>query len=240
MGRRIFHGMISNLKRIGHFEYVPMPGADKATQEPFRMAISYLYQAFGEGVYRLNIGFINKHQINLAEFITLGKLKPILTSSVGRLFDAVSAILGICDRITYEAQAAIRLQMFAERSKTSTSYVFDIFDDGNMLIVNSNKVMEQIVWDLKNYISREDIARKFHNGLAHAVERACVAVHSNTKTNTVCLCGGVFQNKLLLELTAGRLRNKKFVVFFNEVLPANDGSISLGQAAIANAHYKAK
>jgi hydrogenase maturation protein HypF len=234
-GGEFFHGPLTNIKRIGHLEYVPMPGGDKATQEPFRMAISYLYQAFDESIYRLNIGFINKYQTKLQDFIAVAKLKPILTSSAGRLFDAISAILGICDIITYEAQAAIRLQMFAERSKTSGAYRFNIFEEQTMLIVNSQQALEQIVTDLKNYVSREDIARKFHNGLADVTVRMCVAIRKKTKTKTVCLSGGVFQNKLLHELITTRLRKEKFIVYYNELLPANDGAISLGQAALANA-----
>jgi len=234
-GGEFFHGTLSNLKRAGRLEYVAMPGGDKATQEPFRMAISYLYQAFGEDIYRLNIGFINKYQNSLADFITLAKLKPVLTSSAGRLFDAVSAILGICDRITYEAQAAIRLQMFAERSRTTKAYRFDIFEEENMLVADSGPMLEQLVKDLRAYVSREDIARKFHNGLAGLIARMCRAIRARTKTDTACLCGGVFQNKILLETTAGHLRKDKFIVYYNEVLPSNDGAVSLGQAALANA-----
>jgi hydrogenase maturation protein HypF len=234
-GGEFFHGTLASVKRIGHFEYAPMPGGDKATQEPLRMAISYLYQAFGEEIYSLNIGFTNKFQNKLSDFITVSKLHPVLTSSVGRLFDAISAILGICDIITYEAQAAIKLQMFAERSKTGSAYNFTIFEEKKMLIVSSQQALEQIVDDLKAYVSREDISRKFHNGLADVALRMCAAVRAKTKTNIVCLSGGVFQNKLLLELIAGQLRKKKFTVYYNEVLPANDGAISLGQAALANA-----
>jgi hydrogenase maturation protein HypF len=233
-GGEFFHGTLANIKRAGHLEYVAMPGGDKATQEPLRMAISYLYQAFGEDIYRLNIGFINKYQEKLADFITVAKLHPVLTSSAGRLFDAISTILGICDIITYEAQAAIRLQMFAERSKTNKAYHFNIFEEEDVLIVSSQKALEQMVADLKNYVSREDIARKFHNGLADAAVRVCSALRLKTKTGTVCLSGGVFQNKLLLESIAAGLRNKKFKVFYNELLPANDGAISLGQAILAN------
>jgi hydrogenase maturation protein HypF len=234
-GGEFFHGTLTGLKRIGHLEYVPMPGGDKATQEPFRMAISYLYQAFGEGIYRLNIGFINKFQNKLSDFITVAKLHPVLTSSAGRLFDAVSAILGICDIITYEAQAAIRLQMFAERSKTDKAYRFAINEENGELVINSKQALEQIVADLRAYVSREDIARAFHNGLADVIARVCSAIRKKTKTGTVCLSGGVFQNKLLLELAAGLLRKEKFTVYYNEVLPTNDGAIALGQTAIANA-----
>jgi hydrogenase maturation protein HypF len=233
-GGEFFHGTLSNIKRVGHLEYVPMPGADKATQEPFRMAISYLYQAFNEGIYRLNIGFINKYQSKLSDFITVAKLRPVLTSSAGRLFDAISAILGICDIITYEAQAAIRLQMFAERSKTNAAYRFNIFEEDGMLIVSSQQALEQIVTDLKKYVSREDIARRFHNGLADAAVRMCIVIRKKTKTSAVCLSGGVFQNRLLHELITQQLRKNKFTVYYNELLPANDGAIALGQAAIAN------
>ncbi|MFA6384986.1 MAG: carbamoyltransferase HypF [Candidatus Omnitrophota bacterium] len=234
-GGEFFHGSLSNIKRYGHFEYVPMPGGDKATKEPLRMAISYLYQAFGENIYRLDIGFINKFQSKLSDFITVAKLHPVLTSSAGRLFDAISAILGICDIITYEAQAAVKLQMFAERSETKKAYHFTIREENNMLVIGSRRALEQIVSDLRGYVSREDIARGFHNGLADVTARMCAAIRKKTSTGAVCLSGGVFQNKLLLELTARRLRKAKFTVYYNEVLPANDGAIALGQTAIANA-----
>jgi len=233
-GGEFFHGTPANIKRAGHLEYVAMPGGDKATKEPFRMAISHLYQAFGEGIYRLNIGFINKYQNKLSDFITVAKLRPILTSSAGRLFDAVSAILGICDIITYEAQAAIKLQMLAERSKTNKEYRFAIYEENNMLIISSQRALEQIVADLRSYVSREDIARAFHNGLADVIARMCDAIRKKTKTRSACLSGGVFQNKLLLELTVERLRKEKFEVYYNEVLPSNDGAIALGQAVIAS------
>jgi hydrogenase maturation protein HypF len=210
-----------------------MPGADKATQEPFRMAISYLYQAFGEDIYRLDIGFINRYQNKLSDFITVAKLRPVLTSSAGRLFDAISAILGICDIITYEAQAAIRLQMFAERSNTGKAYHFNIYEEDSMLVISSEDTMKQIVSDLKKFVSREEIARKFHNGLADVTLRMCGIIRKKTKTSCVCLSGGVFQNKLLHETTVKLLRKDKFTVYYNELLPANDGAIALGQAAIA-------
>lgn len=234
-GGEFFHGTAAKLRRAGRLEYIPMPGGDKATKEPFRMAISYLYRAFGENIYRLDIGFINRYQTKLADFITVSKLRPILTSSAGRLFDAVSSILGICDVITYEAQAAVRLQMFAERSRTAKEYRFGVNAEKGLLVIESGPAMEQITRDLRAYVSREEIARKFHNGFASATVEACRLIREKTGTGAVCLSGGVFQNKLLLESVVYKLRKKGFSVYFNELLPANDGAISLGQAAAINA-----
>jgi hydrogenase maturation protein HypF len=234
-GGEIFIGNLKKFNRAGHLEYIPMPGGDKATQEPYRMAISYLYKTFAENIYKLKIPFIAKHKSQLNHIIQAAKINPIYTSSIGRLFDAVSALLGICDIITYEAQGAIRLQMFAERSRTQRSYNFTLKKDGPDLIIKTNTVIRQIVSDLRKRVPREDIARKFHKGIAKITLKVCLVLRKKNQLNSVAISGGVFQNKLLLETLVKILRQNKFKVYFNELLPTNDGAISLGQVAIANA-----
>ncbi|MDD5347693.1 MAG: carbamoyltransferase HypF [Candidatus Omnitrophica bacterium] len=234
-GGEFFFGDLKRFVRAGHLAYVAMPGGDKATQEPFRMAISYLHRTFGDGMYRLPIDFITAHRDRLEQITRLSRLHPILTSSAGRLFDAVSALAGICDIITYEAQAAIRLQMYAERSKTRAAYDFTFEYCGPAFTMQSNAAIRRIVTALERRVPKETIARKFHTGLAAACRSACEELRRRTRINTVCLSGGVFQNKLFLELTAARLRERKFTVYYNELLPTNDGAIALGQAALANA-----
>jgi hydrogenase maturation protein HypF len=233
-GGEFFTGSLNGFKRASHLEYVPMPGGDMATQQPYRMGISYLYNAFGRDMEKLKIGFIRKHRPKINEIINAAEINPVFTSSAGRLFDAVSSILGICDIITYEAQAAIRLQMFAEKSKTEKSYRFLIQKSENGFLINSIEVISGIALDLEKGIKIRDIARKFHNSMAIMAKDMCAILRDKTGSNIVCLSGGVFQNKLFLESLAQLLRESGFKLYYNELLPANDAAVSLGQAAIAN------
>jgi hydrogenase maturation protein HypF len=234
-GGEFFSGDLRGFKRSGHLEYVAMPGGDKATIEPFRMAISYLYNAFGHDIYNLNLDLLKRHEDKLESIVNISGFNSIHTSSCGRLFDAISALLGICDIITYEAQAAIRLQQYAERSATLKSYRFLIEDSAGMLIIKSRELITGIIEDLEKKVAKEEISRKFHNSIAVMAREVCRKLRQKTGVNTVCLSGGVFQNKLLLETTAQLLRKNRFKVYYNQLLPANDGAVSLGQAAIANA-----
>jgi hydrogenase maturation protein HypF len=233
-GGEFFTGNLDDLRRTGHLEYVSLPGGDKATTEPYRMAISYLYNTYSANIYDLNLDFLKRHQEKLESIVNIIGLNPILTSSCGRLFDAVSALLGICDIISYEAQAAIRLQRYAEKSNTLKYYRFLIEDSKGLLIVKSREVIAAIVKDLENKVTKEEISRKFHNSVAVMARDVCRKLRQQTGFNIVCLSGGVFQNSLLLEHSVKLLREDKFKVYYNELLPANDGAISLGQAAIAN------
>jgi hydrogenase maturation protein HypF len=233
-GGEFFTGGLNGFKRQAHLEYVPMPGGDKATSEPYRMAISYLYNAYGRDIYGLDLELLKRHEEKLESLVNLMGLNKVLTSSMGRLFDGVSALLGICDIITYEAQAAIRLQYFAEKCRTAGSYGFTIDRSKEIMMVKSDKLVSGIVEDIGDRISREEIARKFHNSVSSMVRETCAILRKKTSADTVALCGGVFQNRLLLEQTVSLLRQNKFRVYYNQLLPANDSSISLGQAAIAN------
>ncbi|MCM8800874.1 MAG: carbamoyltransferase HypF [Candidatus Omnitrophica bacterium] len=231
-GGEFFCGDLKDLKRVAHLEYVPMPGGDMATKEPYRMAISYLYMTFGEDLYRLRIDFIKRHHSKIYNIVKVMNDSPF-TSSAGRLFDATSSLLGICDIITYEAQAAIELQMKAESSKTNRQYEFEL-KEKQVIIIDSRRVIKQIVEDLEKRVAIEEIARKFHNGLTKIIQRVCSLLRKEKNINTIALSGGVFQNKLLLESLVNSLRRSKFKVYFNELLPTNDGAISLGQVVIAN------
>lgn len=232
-GGEFFIGGLKSFKHIGCLDYIPMPGLDKATQQPYRMDISYLYKTFEKNLYKLKIPFIEKRRAQLDNIIRAFKINSIGTSSMGRLFDAVSALLGICDIITYEAQAAIRLQMYAERSYDSLRYYsFAIKKDGDNFIIKTGLVIREIVSDIEKGISREDIARKFHNGITKITLTICSILRQRNHLNTVAISGGVFQNKLLLETLTKGLRQRKFKVYYNQLLPTNDGAISLGQVAI--------
>ncbi len=234
-GGEIFTGGLKKLTRKAHLKYVPLAGMDKATEEPYRMAISYLYQIYGEDIYKLKIDLMKRHKANVRNIVTSIKTaSPLLTSSAGRLFDSVSALLGICDIITYEAEAAIELQMLAEKSKTKEYYIFKIEEQDNLFIIDARNALRGIIGDIEKKISKETIARKFHNGLAKITLDTCGLLREESKINTVVLSGGVFQNKLFSESLIPSLEAARFKVYYHQLVPNNDGSISLGQAAIAN------
>lgn len=199
------------------------------------MGISYLYKTFGPDLSGIKIPFTAKYRKDLDRVINSAQINPLLTSSCGRLFDGVSALAGICDIITFEAEAAIRLQMLAEGSRSDKSYDFMIRNDNGLFIIKPQTAIRQLVEDIKKRIDKKDIARKFHNGLAKAVAQACRIMRERNGLETAVLSGGVFQNRLFLETCLDNLRRDKFTVYYNQLLPANDGAISLGQAAIANA-----
>jgi hydrogenase maturation protein HypF len=237
-GGEFFTGDLGGFQRRGHLEYTPMPGGDKATREPFRMGISYLYKTFGPDLSGIKIPFTAKYRKDLDRIINSAQINPLLTSSCGRLFDGVSALAGICDIITFEAEAAIRLQILAEGSRSDKSYDFSIRDQSGVFIIKPQPAIHQLVEDIKNKTDKKDIARKFHNGLAKAAAQACGIIRGKSNIETVVLSGGVFQNRLFMETCLKHLRGDKFTVYYNQLLPANDGAVSLGQAALANAREK--
>ncbi|MGE5307804.1 MAG: carbamoyltransferase HypF [Deltaproteobacteria bacterium] len=236
-GGEFFTGNTGGFERAAALEDMPMPGGDKATAEPYRMAASYLLSAFGPGIAKWPRGFVRKHRDTIVPLIQVCRHGPARTSSCGRLFDAVSSLLGICDIITYEAQAAVRLQMAAERSSSSCAYPFSIIKARPMRI-NAAEMIRALAADLSRGTDVPVCARKFHNGLAGVTARVCAAIRTRTGINTVCLSGGVFQNRLFLETTLSMLRKKKFEVHYNQLVPTNDGAVALGQAVIANARSK--
>jgi hydrogenase maturation protein HypF len=150
---------------------------------------------------------------------------------VGRLFDAVAAILGIRDSIDYEGQAAVELEQHAIASESS-SYEIDI-DPGEALLLRGTDLIRAVVEDLSDNVPIGTIAARFNNALAQMIADACRIVHSRSGHNTVALSGGVFQNMLLFNRTVRTLKEQGFRVLTHHNVPTNDGGISLGQAAIA-------
>ncbi|MBA7693789.1 Carbamoyltransferase HypF [subsurface metagenome] len=222
--------------RRGHFQYVPLPGGTAAIKRPYRMAISYLLSLLGEDALNRNLSLLNRVDSLEVELIRKQIEKRInspLTSSCGRLFDAVSALIGVRDRIDYEAQAAIELEMIADEAETG-SYPFAIMTQEGMNIVHFDELFSAIIKELDHGVSQATIAMKFHNTIAQVVTRMCQRLSHQAGLNKVALSGGVFQNRLLLRLTAAALERAGLEVLTHRNVPANDGGISLGQAVIAN------
>jgi hydrogenase maturation protein HypF len=223
-------------RRCAHFRNVPMPGGDAAVKEPLRMVISYLHDVCGNALYDVQLPCLaevgeRERQIYL-KMLERGINSP-LTSSCGRLFDAVAAMVGIRNRISYEGQAAIELEALAEEAETETVYPYIIASADESLVLDMRLMLMGIVADIKVDESRSLIARRFHNTIAMATTDVCEKVRAVSGVNRVVLSGGSFQNKLLTEGIYSGLVAKEFEVFTHRLVPPNDGGLALGQAVIA-------
>jgi hydrogenase maturation protein HypF len=229
--------MIADLKgfsRFTHFDYVPMPGGEKAIDEPWRMAFSYIYQYFGDSFDYTSVPLFNSienKKLLLVKEMIAKKINSPMTSGAGRLFDAISAILGFCPVATFDSEAPMRLESAID-CKTNDYYPFL----AHKTIVFAGTI-EAILKDLtKGNFSV--ISAKFHNTVAQVILEVSKQIRKNTSLNKVILSGGVFQNKYLLEKSSYLLNRNNFKVFSNNQVPSNDGGLSLGQLVIASKTIK--
>ena len=225
--------LIADLKestRFKHFDYVPMPGGEKAVDEPWRMAYSYIFKYSGDIFDYESLSVFNSietKKLSMIKEMLVKKLNAPLTSGAGRLFDAVSAILGLCPEAIFDSEAPMRLESVID-CETTGFYPFQA--DINIVFAETIKA---IIADLhKQKISV--ISAKFHNTIARVILEVSQQIRKETSLNKVILSGGVFQNKYLLEKSLSLLNRDGFKVFTNHLVPANDGGISLGQIAIAS------
>jgi len=232
-------------QRMAHLDYSSMPGGDAAVKEPWRMGLSLLYKALGNDCFSDTIPLFSKTgvQPDKADIIfqMIDKnLNSPETSSMGRLFDGISAILGLKNKISYEGEAAIRLEMVASDNNGLNSY--DIrpgaFNDKGILRVSTSDIVRAVVEDLANGESIPVISRRFHNTIIDLFSDICGKVRDKTGINDVALSGGVFQNRILLEGFLMKLQGMGFVVLRHVLVPCNDAGISLGQALIAAERVK--
>lgn len=234
-GGEFFVASLADAQRVSHLEYMPLPGGARAIREPWRMAAAYLHKTFGDEFTNLSIPFVSemdtKTWLTLRKMIVTGTNCPE-TSSVGRLFDAVSSLLRLRDTTNYEGQAAIELEQIADPA-TTDKYELEVSEDGS--IIRAQEVIRRTVEDLLSGVSPQIISARFHLGMAELIARLCVRIRDEHKLNRVALSGGVFQNMVLLKAAVAMLSVAGFEVFTHQRVPTNDGGISLGQAAIANA-----
>ena len=223
-------------KRAAHFEYVPLPGGAAAIREPWRMAISYLAHHFGRDFLRQEIPFVR--QLDMAKTTLILRMieqniNSPLTSSCGRLFDAVAALTGIRQEVNYEAQAAIELEMAISCSDRQNTYSFEIMPDEDTWIIGTRPLFAAIMSDLTKHANPGDISRRFHDGLVKMFVRIAELIRQKTGLIRVCLSGGTFNNAYLAQQLELRLAAAGFEVFTQHEVPAGDGGLSLGQAVIA-------
>jgi hydrogenase maturation protein HypF len=236
-GGEILIADYQDFERAAHFEYVGMPGGNAAIREPWRMAVSYLAHHFGREFLNFDIPFVHQLQKQPAELLIRmlqRKVNAPLTSSCGRLFDAVAAICGIRQQVNYEAQAAIELEMAMDDSEDQVAYPIDLKQDERAgLLITTRPLFESLIADLRHGTPIGVISRRFHNGLAEVFAQIATSIRQRTSLNRVCLSGGTFHNTYLLEKLSAKLAEHGFEVFTHREVPAGDGGLSLGQALVA-------
>jgi hydrogenase maturation protein HypF len=227
---------LAGFQRRAHLRYVPLPGGDAAVRQPWRMALSYLRDVFGSDPLPESLRcFQNLPQKHLSVVDTMiaRRIQTVETSSCGRLFDAVAAIAGLGGTVTFEGQAAIALESAAWVG-VEEPYGFGI-GDGEPMEIDMRPAIGEIVHDVMVQRDIGYLSARFHNTVAAAIVEVCRRLRQQEGLNRVCLSGGVFQNAYLLECTLKGLYGCAFEVYLHALVPPNDGGISLGQAAIANA-----
>lgn len=230
--------MIADLKqfqRKASISYVPMPGGASAIKEPWRMAVSYLYDAFGDDFTELGLGLmktIGKSKMGVLTKMMDQKINSPLTSSAGRLFDGVASIIGLRSQMSFEGQAAMELEMLAG-PMTGETYPFEWTLDGNEKKLPTAPIIRGVVGDIEQGVDRSVISAKFHQTIIRAFSDACHDIGRESGIDRVALSGGAFQNRLLLKGMIQELEKKGFRVFTHTLAPCNDGGLSLGQVAIA-------
>jgi hydrogenase maturation protein HypF len=223
---------LAKYERVGHLAPVPLPGGAAAIRQPWRMAAAYLDRA---GVPPESLAVTARHEDQWAAVTAMARkgVNAPLTSSAGRLFDAVSALLGVRDTINYEGQAAVELEQLADPFERG-SYRAGL-SPGEPFLVAGADLVRAAAGDLARGVPPPVIAARFHHGVARLIEEACAVVRDQRGLDTVALSGGVFQNLLLATETVARLEARGFRVLTQAQVPCNDGGISLGQAVVAAA-----
>ena len=223
-------------ERVAHLEYVRMPGGAAAIREPWRMAVSYLVHHLGADAARAHAHRLwcgREREVRVVLRMLERGVNTPHTSSCGRLFDAVAALVGVREQVSYEAQAAIELETVARASADTRVYDFAVAEHGDRLIVSARPMIEELLADLERRVPAAAVARRFHLGLVEVLREVVGRIGSRAGLDRVCLSGGSCQNLLLLEHLLTRLSASGMRVFTHRQVPAGDGGISLGQAVVA-------
>lgn len=224
-------------RRVGHFQYVPLPGGEASIRKPWRMAIGHLYSLLGDKGLSTALpllGEVDDLELTIIRQQIDRGINTPLTSSCGRFFDAVAALLGFRGRATYEAQAAVQLEMLAGGEDDRSTYPWSLLDRDAVRVIQLSPLWQGILDDLAAQRPPARIALRFHSTIAQIIKDMCLLVAAETGLNRVALTGGCFQNRLLLTKAMEALREAGFEVLTHRQVPCNDGGVSLGQATIAN------
>ena len=226
---------LAGFERAAHLRTVLLAGGDTGVREPWRVAHSYLLDAFDDHPPSLPpLSQLPAENLRIVDTMLRRRLNTIPASSAGRLFDAVAALIGLHTTVSYEGQAAIALEALASEVDIAHAAPYE-FRLGNTATssLDFRAMIRSIVDDILGGVPQQQIATRFHATLIAAIAQTCQQLRRDTGITQVCLSGGCFQNLLLLRGSRDTLRASGFEVFFPRLMPVNDGGISLGQAAVA-------
>jgi hydrogenase maturation protein HypF len=235
-GGEFFVGDRVSFQRAGHLEYVKLQGGDQAVKQPWRCAVSYLH-ALGYTKDEI-IQDIEKEKIEAIKGALNSNLNCFLSSSIGRLFDAVAALIGIRNNISYDGQAAIELENIIDFT-VKEGYSWNIKEENQILQIEYKGIIEGVIEDIKREESAAKISAKFHNSIIDASCNLVCRIRdkynlNKVVINKVVLSGGVFENEYILKKIYINLIEKNFEVFYNHEIPTNDEGISFGQIHVAS------
>jgi len=231
--------LISDLieyNRVAHIQYMPLPGGDKAVIEPWRVGLAYIYETFSNDLKNMNLPFlksIDKEKVELVISMIEKKINTPYTSSCGRLFDAISSIIGLRNFVDYEAQAAIELENIID-AKNNDKIIYNYsFSESEPNVIDIKPLIRDVVYDSLNKVHPKIISLRFHKTIAKIFLDISIKLRDRYKIDEIVLSGGCFQNIFLLGLMKKNLEENRFSVYTHSLVPPNDGGVSLGQAIVA-------
>lgn len=230
-GGEFFVCDLNEYERMNHFRYVSMPGGDKATEEPWRMAVSYLYDVFGEGFREMPLpllDFVSDEHVQIILNAIEKKINCPLTSSAGRLFDAIAALLNIVLYSEFHAEAPMRLEAIASEN-INNSYSYTVTGQE----IDFTPMIKEIIRDIEKGTDNGIVSAKFHNTIINVIFAVAKEIGKRSGLKKVVLSGGSFQNKYILENIEKRFEGSGMKLFIPAKVPVNDGGIALGQLVIA-------
>ncbi len=237
-GFEILSGDYSSYERLYHLKYLPLPAGEAAVKNPWMMAVAYLHNYIGDAGRQVVEKLLpeKENKLDFCWQVLGSNFNSPLTSSGGRLFDAVSSLLGICHQNSYEGQAAVELSELLPRTIQHGVKPYPFTIRGQE--IDPGETIKNILDDLLGEASREQIALKFHHTAARMIVEAVQAAAEQTGTAEVALSGGVWQNRYLFLLTKDLLEKEGLSVLYHRQVPCNDGGISLGQSVVAHWRWR--
>jgi hydrogenase maturation protein HypF len=239
----------NSVERIAHLRPFRLPGGDAAVKEPRRAALGLLHELFGDEVFTRKelppVAAFSTAELATVKTMLKRKLNSPLTSSIGRLFDAVASLAGLRQRMRFEGQAAMELEFALAGIQTAKTYQLPIIEGKTTfnlqpstfnLTLDWSPLVKDVILDVGAGVPAGVIAAKFHHALAEAV----AAVAQKAGVPRVALSGGCFQNRYLTERTAERLRAGQFSPYWHQRVPPNDGGVALGQVFAARRQMQLK
>jgi hydrogenase maturation protein HypF len=233
---------IHRFERVAQFKYIPLPGGETAIREPWRTAVSMVMVADPEKAwdYLDSAGLIQRiGSLNVENVMKVARTQELspLSSGAGRLFDAVSSLLGVCDRNSFEGEAAMALEALTAEGIEDEYPVKSTVEDG-YTVVDFGPAIIAVIQELAGAVSHQLIAARFHNTVASIIQSIVRDLRNRHHITQVALSGGTFQNRYLLNRAVRLLAEEELQVYFNQKVPCNDGGISLGQAYLIRERLK--